>query len=123
MITVDVYWNLHRKCFSIRSMGLVVGHARSFVLSDARFKVSAKGRDRVRQTRRKEVHAVVRGTLVHWVGIGDDYEALTLDPDAGPVTYNPYTHDTFQIRGEPVSAAALVAGETMGGRPSMRALS
>lgn len=84
---VSVYWNLHKQCFSVRQGGLVVGHVPTMLmLRDVDFVVNAKGRDRVRRERRKNVHAYVRG----YVDLAD--EGIT---DARPVTYNPYINATF----------------------------
>ena len=90
---VDVYFNIHKKLFSIRSRepetrGLVIAHSRSVTLLNPRAVVSEKGRQRVLKEQRKNVHAVIRGI---W------------NPDAEPFTaglqwyYNPYTIHTFAV--------------------------
>ena len=72
---VFVYFNLHKKCFSIKALegamkGRVVAHRDNVLLFHATFKVSQAGRERVlREKRKKE-----RGELV---------------------TYNPYKYTTF----------------------------
>jgi len=69
-VIVDVYRNLRpgygTPCWSIRDpkSGRVLGHATDLELEDPTFIVSAAGRERVRREGRKNVHAVVRGTLV-----------------------------------------------------------
>ena len=47
-----VYWNLNRRCWSVKdpATGKVVAHADRVVLSDAVFKVSEAGRQRVLRT-------------------------------------------------------------------------
>jgi hypothetical protein len=89
---VDVYFNLHRKCWSIRDRKTrrVVAHADSVVLSDVTFRVSAAGNARVRAEGRKNVHAFARGTVVNFDG-----EREFFIEDTARVTYNPYKYTTF----------------------------
>jgi len=110
---VEVYRNLHRRCFSIRSVetGRVIGHATDGVgLVRAEFKVSEAGRQRVLRERRKNVHAVVRGTLSILPGEFKQYGLWThwLGPSARRVSYDPYggpyfsaPHEAYQ--GEPAA--------------------
>ena len=42
-----IYFNLHKKCFSIRHNGFVVAHASAVVVDEATTKVSETGRQRV----------------------------------------------------------------------------
>lgn len=106
--------------------GLVLGHATAVQLADAEFKVSAAGRDRVRSTGRKTVHAVIEGTLDSFKMPTDEgtYTAsgvLTreegfarldqlLDKHARFVTYNPFKVDHFvnAKTGARVDASPLV---------------
>lgn len=89
---VDVYFNLHRKVWSVRDRKTrrVVAHTKNVVLTDVRFRVSAAGNARVRAERRKNVHAFARGTLV-------GFNVLDSLPDRGGVfvVYNPYKYTTF----------------------------
>tara|TARA_Y100000310_G_C20439322_1_gene695287 strand:+ start:367 stop:774 length:408 start_codon:yes stop_codon:yes gene_type:complete len=67
---VDIYRNLHKNCWSVRSReshnyGRVVAHASSLILDDAKFVVSQAGRNRVLKEKKKNVHAVVRGNLLY----------------------------------------------------------
>lgn len=50
---VDAYWNLHRKCYSVRSPKTrrVLGHSHRLVLGDVTFRVSEAGRQRVLRER------------------------------------------------------------------------
>lgn len=89
---VEIYRNLTKDCWSIRHRGKVVGHAKSVVIHNPEFVVSAAGRERVLRERRKNVHAVVRGELVSFD------EATTLEPVTS-VTYNPYYHEKFTSDG------------------------
>lgn len=83
---VFVYYNLHKKCFSIRSMktGLVVAHADKVYMSECTFKVSEAGRQRVLKEKKKNVHA---GIIGKWLecAIGTSETA----------TYNPFKYDSF----------------------------
>lgn len=65
---VYVYWNLHNNCFSIKALdgrwkGKVVAHASQVLIREAEYYVNQKGRERVIENKRKEVHAGVKGQL------------------------------------------------------------
>ena len=104
---VFVYFNLHKKCWSVRAMegdrkGLVIGHTDELGLEDAVFKVSEAGRQRVLAKKRKNIHAGVVGVITEcW----RNRESCTT-----PVSYNPYKADHFfnVITGEPVHHATRV---------------
>ena len=88
---VDVYRNLHKNCWSVRSRerhdyGKVVAHTNSLVLNDAKFVVSQAGRNRVLKEKKKNVHAGLSGYYVDRVPV----PAVSFD-----VTYNPYKYDSF----------------------------
>lgn len=88
---VFVYYNLHRKVWSIKALegdmkGRVVAHRSEVVLEDPRPKVSQAGRQRVLRDKQKNVHA---GLL----GVWHDREILLMEGD--PITYNPYKYETF----------------------------
>jgi hypothetical protein len=103
---VEVYFNLHKHVFSIRDKetGLVVAHADTVTLYDARFRVSEAGRQRVLHEKRKNVHALIEG---NFVGAGAVLEDTSEAPQA---YYNPYTVDSFIDRstGCKLAGAALV---------------
>jgi hypothetical protein len=111
---VYVYFNLHRKCFSIKALegpkkGRVVAHRDKVLLYGGTFKVSEAGRQRVLRERKKNVHA---GVVGEWVGSVDD--ELTIERivyNGTPITYNPYKYNTFvHLYGEhPISTGRLVA--------------
>ena len=84
---VFVYRNLHRKCYSVRSMetGRVICHVDSITLTDAKFKVGKSGRERVLRERRKNVHAGVVGHVADVSLLGQSIK----------VTYNPYKWTSF----------------------------
>lgn len=107
---VFVYYNINlsnklgRPLWSIRNeqTGKIIGHDQKIVLRDATFVVGQAGKERVRDEKRKNVHAGVRGYIVHGeeakMGFGS------------PITYNPYKYDTFvELPDEkPVKGAKLV---------------
>jgi hypothetical protein len=107
---VKVYYNLKRKIFSIvacegEHRNHVIGYAKEVFLEDCTFKVSAKGRARVLESRQKNVHAYVYGTLC------TKQESLSKD-DLGLLTlvrYNPYETESFvTLTGKPVVSSPQV---------------
>jgi hypothetical protein len=104
---VEVYWNLHKHVWSVRSCktGRVIAHAERVVLRDVSWTVQPAGNRRVRETGRKNVHAFGRGTLAALDGVM--WQRLDVPVpkaiDAGargrlePVRYNPYIHTTFVV--------------------------
>lgn len=88
MMRVDVYRNLHRRCWSVRDTRtrLVIAHVDCIDLENPVFKVSEAGRQRVLRERRKNVHAVVRGTIS---GASGDLDGMV------QVGYNPYKSPSF----------------------------
>jgi hypothetical protein len=83
---VEVYYNLHKKCLSVRKRGLVVDHVRSILLKNAEFVVQPAGRKRVLKEKRKNVHAYVRGERV---------AVASFDGKSERITYNPYKNKSF----------------------------
>ena len=102
MIKVFVYFNLHKKTWSIKALegpekGRVIGHRDHVVLVEATPKVSEAGRKRVLLEKRKNVHA---GIVGYWEA--DEtaemyFDNLTLEPY--DITYNPYKYDSFVYTG------------------------
>lgn len=95
---VFVYFNLHKKCFSVKALegpnkGRVIDHRDVVHLSDAVGRVSKAGRERVLREKRKNVHAGMVGQLIDcaWP---DEAEPGTLW-DGTVVTYNPYKYSSF----------------------------
>ncbi len=90
---VEVYYNLHKGGFSIKSIdkdnpnrGKVIGYADYVQIKNAKFVVS-KQIHKVRKEQRKRVCAVVRGEFISALPI--DHEDLT------PIYFNPYQTDHF----------------------------
>jgi len=131
---VQVYRNLNKKLssqlgngidpkvvgdqpvYSVRGDdGLVKAHYCHFVLHDCVFRVSEKGKQRVRDEKRKNVHAYIQGRECwneeekRWEYIGPDCNYVNA-PNTVTVSYNPYENDAF-IRtdtGEPLTKAEVV---------------
>lgn len=108
---VFVYFNLHRKLFSIKALegdmkGRVIAHRQAVLLNDATFKVSEAGRQRVIRDQRKNVHAGVSGT---W--FDDHFAFSSVIINGSAIMYNPYKYSTFvHLYGEhPITSARLVA--------------
>lgn len=100
---VRVYVNLHKQGrFSIVDMksGLVCCYVSNCLLENAIFHVSETGKDQVRKTKRKLVHAWVRGTYLG----GDINRPQRLTKE---IQYNPYYHDGFtDTKGHIIKEAA-----------------
>ncbi len=99
---VEVYYNLHKKCLSVRKRGLVVDHVNSILLKNARFVVQPAGRKRVLKEKRKNVHAFVRGERV---------AVASFDGKSERITYNPYKYKSFVSveTGKPVYKKDIVS--------------
>ena len=95
-----VYFNLHRKCFSIKALegvnkGRVVAHRNDYIIYNPTFKVSEAGRQRVIREKSKNVHA---GVVGEWHSDDDRYAERTAELSTfigRAVTYNPYKYDSF----------------------------
>jgi hypothetical protein len=95
----EIYRNLHKKCFSVRQRGRVVGHlmddpTEHVLLKDVKFAVQPAGRRKVLREKRKNVHAFVRGDMVSPHSI--PYPEL--NEFKREVTYNPYHYSTFYFK-------------------------
>src|SRR5690554_3174807 len=105
-MNVDVYWNVHKRLFSIRYRGVVVAHAREVLVRDASYVVQPAGREKVRDSGQKVVHAFVRGHLEAFKGETtaagnrrylypiwtkhDGRYRKAAEVIGQPITYNPY---------------------------------
>ena len=116
---VRVYWNLHKKCFSVQSCktGRVVGHANNVNIADAKFVVRKAGQAKVRREGKKNVHAFVVGYISndHVDPISDEWSL------SQRVTYNPYMNDTFVFANtqEPVLESKVATLGIWQGKPSI----
>ena len=102
---IEIYRNLHKKCWSIRSMKTrrVIGHAKTIALKDCSMHVSQAGRARVLREKRKNVHATIRGfRTTKWKG-----KLLK-------VSYNPYARGCFVMMGEEILSSDFCIFNTSG---------
>jgi len=111
---VRVYWNFHRKCYSVQQNRLVIGHTDCIFLVNVRFHVSEAGRQRVLKERKKNVHAYAIGTIKIPENVFWDVK----------IQYNPYRHKSFCLWVNPevtVSSADSVILRTKNNEPYMLA--
>ena len=83
---VSVYFNLHKKIWSVRQSGSPVEHHTEVCLKDVRYLVQPAGRKRVVKTGVKNVHAGLSGYMVNSVPV----PVVSFD-----ITYNPFKYSTF----------------------------
>lgn len=118
---VQVYWNLHKNCYSVHALsgperGRVAAHTFLVDLADVTFAVQPAGRQRIVDGEPKNVHAFIRGTVVGSLdGVTADYTE---------VKYNPYKYSSFvrKPEGSAISEASIVRAYTDNqGRPVIMA--
>jgi hypothetical protein len=86
---VQVYKNLHKNMWSVRQQGKIVAHTDTILLKDCEYRVGEKGRQRVIESKSKNVHAYITGFVVDEI----PDETYVDDDDCHYyriVTYNPY---------------------------------
>ena len=88
---IEVYFNLHKKTWSVRQSGRVVGHTNYIQVKNPQYVVSQKGNERVRREKKKNVHAFVKGLLCN----PREQWSNRLPYHYDEVTYNPYKYDSF----------------------------
>lgn len=88
---VKCYRNLHNKCVSVLQDGLVKCHTVNVLLEDGTFIVNRAGRDKVRATKCKNVHAYVKGMVIDFKEVN-----AVFSMEWSGAYYNPYTCDTWQ---------------------------
>jgi hypothetical protein len=105
---VMVYYNLHKKTFSVSYDNKVIIHADYVKLGDVEFRVRTGGRDRVRSEKQKNVHAFVIGNLLEYCEYPCDN--IPNPPSNNIITYNPYKNETFVYKdgGQPIYTAKEV---------------
>ncbi len=111
-----VYFNLHKKVWSVRQGGKVIEHSKVVMLKDCRYLVGQAGRQKVLREKKKNVHAFVRGYITQGVSIMPAKQKL--------VTYNPYQHTSFVERGtdEPICSAQYAVLDINNSKPIVEAL-
>jgi hypothetical protein len=105
---VMVYYNLHKKTFSVSYDNKVIMHADYVKLGNVEFRVRTGGRNKVRAEKQKNVHAFVIGNLLEYCEYPCDN--IPNPPSSNIITYNPYKNETFVYKegGEPIYAAKEV---------------
>ena len=95
MKRVQVYYNIRRGDYSVRQSGRVIDHVDSIVLRDVRFNVAPAGRDKVRATGVKNVHATVTGYIL--TNNAEHFEKVYSNAgnDHDFVAYNPFKYNQF----------------------------
>lgn len=99
---VRIYRNLHKKCFSVKQNNLVLVHADSVSLEEVKFIVSKAGQKRVRDEKKKSVHAFIEGYVVDACEADKNVDGHLSDSEIWEglsnwesVVYNPYIYDEF----------------------------
>jgi hypothetical protein len=90
-LKVKLYRNLHKKgvVYSVQHKGKVIAYTSDLILRDVKFVVRKKGQDKVRESKRKNVHAFITGIML-------DESYVSYFGDTQDIAYyNPYTCDTF----------------------------
>ena len=103
MQKVQVYRNLHRTeedgthVYSVRNdKGIVVDHVTEIAISKPILRVGPKGNERVREEKRKNVHAYIQGRRMR-VSVIDDPHTGIPQGQWQKITYNPYKHKSFVL--------------------------
>lgn len=84
-----IYFNLHKKCYSVKYRGKVIKHFNYAIVYEPEFKVSATGRERVRREGVKNVHAYIVSSDIVFL------PAPTFIVPKVTVKYNPYKNESF----------------------------
>ena len=118
MQRVAIYKNLHKNCLSIQSRervdyGKVIAYCKSIFVKRPKFIVREKGRLKVLEEGRKNVHAFIVGecpSLKLWSSLRD----IKMGGNSTTkVFYNPYKYSTFVDKdGNPVHKARAVVVNT-----------
>ena len=95
---VKVYRNLNNGQLSVMQGSIVVGYADELYLKDVTFHVQKAGLEKVRQEKRKNVHAYVKGYITE----GENVNGFG-------IKYNPYKYDSFVDEFEiPIDKAYMI---------------
>ena len=100
---VQVYRNLHKtledgtKVYSVKNdKGIVVDHVTEIAIAKPILRVGPKGNKRVRDEKRKNVHAYIQGRRMR-VSVIDDPHTGIPQGQWQKITYNPYKHKSFVL--------------------------
>ena len=106
MQKVRIYWNLHKKVWSVQDIksNKVVADRQFVTIRDAKFVVRKGGQKRVREEGKKNVHAFAVGY------VDDKFNINNIKPSPNDanfvwqrVTYNPYKNDYFMLEEKAIS--------------------
>jgi hypothetical protein len=95
-----LYRNLKTKTWSQKlSTGKVVDRPLEVIVFKPKLVVSQAGRDRVRRTKRKTVHAGIRGLVTYKSNSTQNLFTIDILKNIGfkEITYNPYKCDNFVL--------------------------
>ena len=100
---VQVYRNLHKtledgtKVYSVKNdKGIVEDHVTEIAIAKPILRVGPKGNKRVRDEKRKNVHAYIQGRRMR-VSVIDDPHTGIPQGQWQKITYNPYKHTSFVL--------------------------
>ena len=100
---VQVYRNLHKtleagtKVYSVKNdKGIVEDHVTEIAIAKPILRVGPKGNKRVRDEKRKNVHAYIQGRRMR-VSVIDDPHTGIPQGQWQKITYNPYKHKSFVL--------------------------
>ena len=100
---VQVYRNLHKtledgtKVYSVKNdIGIVEDHVTEISIAKPILRVGPKGNKRVRDEKRKNVHAYIQGRRMR-VSVIDDPHTGIPQGQWQKITYNPYKHKSFVL--------------------------
>jgi hypothetical protein len=89
---VFIYKNLHKNCWSLKQDGLVKAHVDDLSLFDCSFRVNSKGRAKVLEEKRKNVHAGISG----YIDLSWDHDSVSREGQVAKLAmYNPYKYKSF----------------------------
>lgn len=111
-MTERVYYNLHKKCWSVQGADRRVrAHWPAACILDVTFKVSAAGRARVLREGRKNVHAFACGArAAEGVEFAQD-EVAQAPPPGIRVTYNPRKAGFFYVAEGTLAGVEVIGAE------------
>ena len=100
---VQVYRNLHKSTkegaavYSVRNdKGIVEDHVTEIAIARPILRVGPKGNKRVRDEKRKNVHAYIQGRRMR-ESVIDDFTTGIRAEEWKKITYNPYRHESFVL--------------------------
>ena len=101
---VTVYFNLHKKLWSIKHKGKVKAHVKEVFLKPEKFHVNENQRQKVIKNKCRMVHAWINGTLMK--------KPEQAKSKGRPISYNPYRMGSFYRVNEDGSKTPTTASNT-----------